>query len=127
MNLKTLFAVTALSLMTATAIAADDKKADKAPKEDKVELKAKVDADVKAAIEAAGTANTAAKKAGFEWYWDDATASEHLDAAIKAANDGKKDDAMKIAKAIEIAGTQGLEQAEKAKNAGPVAAPEAKS
>ena len=127
MNLKTLFAVTALSLMTATAIAADDKKADKAPKEDKVELKAKVEADVKAAIEAAGTASTAGKKAGFEWYWDDATASEHLDAAIKAANDGKKDDAMKIAKAVEIAGTQGLEQAEKAKNAGPVAAPEAKS
>ncbi|MGB5598798.1 MAG: hypothetical protein WBM66_08785 [Thiothrix litoralis] len=125
MNLKTLFAVTALSLMTATAIAADDKKADKAPKEDKVELKAKVDADVKAAIEAAQAANDAAKKAGFEWFWKNQPASTHLEDAIKAANDGKNEDAMKIAKAVETAGKQGLEQAEKAKTAGPVAAPEA--
>ena len=39
--------------------------------------------------------------------------------AIKAANEGKKEDALKLAKTIEAAGKQGLEQAEKAKTAGP--------
>ena len=124
MNLKALFAAVVLSMMATTAIAADAKKAAEekpAKTEDKVELKADVPADVKAAIEAATTANAAAKKAGFEWHWKDQNASKHLDDAIKAANDGKTDDAMKIAKAVENAGKQGVEQAEKAKTAGPAA------
>lgn len=133
MNLKTLFAALALSLMATVAIAADDKKADDAKpaeakaeakpaadakKEEKVELSADADAEVKAAIEAADAANAAAKKAGFEWFWKDKPASKHLEDAIKAANDGKKEDAMKLAKTIENAGKQGQEQAEKAKTAG---------
>ena len=136
MNLKTLFAAVALSMMATVAIA-DDKKADEAKpaevkaeakadakpaeakKEEKVELKADADADVKTAIEAAETANSAAKKAGFEWFWKDKPASKHLEDAIKAANEGKKEDALKLAKTIEAAGKQGLEQAEKAKTAGP--------
>ncbi|WP_308873562.1 hypothetical protein [Thiothrix subterranea] len=77
---------------------------------------------VKAAIEAAKTANDAAKKAGFEWFWGGKPAGKHLEDAIKAANDGKNDNAKKIAKAVETAGTQGQEQAEKAKTAGPAAA-----
>ncbi len=123
MNLKALFAAVVLSMMATTAIAADAKKAaeEKPAKEDKVELKASVPADVKAAIEAATTANAAAKKAGFEWHWEDENASKHLESAIKAANAGKTEDAMKIAKAVENAGKQGLEQAEKAKTAGPAA------
>ena len=123
MNLKTLFAALALSLMATVAIAADDKKADdakpaEAKAEAKVELSADADAEVKAAIEAADAANAAAKKAGFEWFWKDKPASKHLEDAIKAANDGKKEDAMKLAKTIENAGKQGQEQAEKAKTAG---------
>ena len=123
MNLKTLFAALALSLMATVTIAADDKKADdakpaEAKAEAKIELSADADAEVKAAIEAADAANTAAKKAGFEWFWKDKPASKHLEDAIKAANDGKKEDAMKMAKTIENAGKQGQEQAEKAKTAG---------
>ena len=119
MNFKALFAAIALSLMTSVAFAAEEKKAE--AKADAVELKADVDADVKAAIEAAKTANDAAKKAKFEWFWGGQAAGKHLEDAIKAANDGKKEDAMKIAKLVEIAGVQGQEQAEKAKTAGPVA------
>lgn len=136
MNVKALFAALALSLMASIAFAAEDKKAEAAEakdakpaaakKEETVTLKDSVDANVKTAIETAKTANDAAKKAGFEWYWDGKAASKHLEAAIKAANDGKNDDAMKIAKAVENAGVQGQEQAEKAKTAGP-AAPGAKS
>jgi hypothetical protein len=129
MNVKALFAALALSLMASVAFAADDKKAEaksdkpaEAKKEEAVELKADVDAKVKAAIETAKTANDAAKKAGFEWYWDNKPAGKHLEAAIKAANDGKNEDAMKIAKAVETAGIQGQEQAEKAKTAGPATA-----
>lgn len=110
MNLKALFAALALSLMASVAFAAD-----------KIELKADVDAEVKAAIESAKTANDAAKKASFEWYWGGKPAGKHLEDAIKAANDGKNDDAKKIAKAVETAGIQGQEQAEKAKTAGPIA------
>lgn len=128
MNFKALLAALALSLMASVAFAAEEKKAeakaDAKPAEakaDAVELKADVDADVKAAIEAAKTANDAAKKAKFEWFWGGKPASKHLEDAIKAANDGKKEDAMKIAKAVENAGKQGQEQAEKSKTAGPVA------
>lgn len=131
MNFKALFAALALSLMTSVAFAAEEKKAEateakadkpaETKKEETVELKADVDAEVKAAIEAAKTANDAAKKAGFEWYWGGKPAGKQLEDAIKAANDGKKDNAMKIAKMVEIAGVQGQEQAAKAKTAGPVA------
>lgn len=133
MNLKALFAAVALSVMAATTWAADDKKAaeakpaeakaaDAKPAEEKVALKADADADVKAAIDAAQTANDAAKKAGFEWFMSGKPAGKLLEDAIKAANDGKKEDALKIAKAVENAGKQGQEQAEKAKTAGPAAA-----
>ncbi len=139
MNLKALFAATVLSMMATVAIA-DDKKADEAKptevkaeakadakadakpaeakKEEKIALSGDVDAAVKTAIESAQTANDAAKKAGFEWYWKDKPASKHLEDAITAANDGKTEDALKLAKAIENAGKQGQEQAEKAKTAG---------
>lgn len=136
MNLKALFAAVALSLLTSVAFAADDKKAEEAAakpakeatadakpaeakKDDKVALNADADAEVKAAIEAADAANSAAKKAGFEWFWKDKPASDHLQDAIKAANDGKKEDAMKLAKAIETAGKQGQEQAAAAKTVAP--------
>ena len=138
MNLKALFAAVALSVMASTAWAADDKKpadakpaeakaadakpAEAAKAEEKVTLKADADADVKAAIDAAQAANDAAKKAGFEWNWGGKSASKQLEDAIKAANAGKKEDALKIAKAVETAGKQGQEQAEKAKTAGPAAA-----
>ncbi|QTR49558.1 hypothetical protein [Candidatus Thiothrix anitrata] len=115
MSFKALFAAIALSLMTSVAFAADEKKADA------VELKADADAEVKAAIETAKTANDAAKKAQFEWFWGGQAAGKHLEDAIKAANDGKKEDAMKLAKQVEVAGVQGQEQAEKAKTAGPIA------
>lgn len=118
MNFKALLAALALSLMASVAFAAEEKKAE--AKADAVELKAGVDADVKAAIEAAKTANDAAKKAKFEWYWGGKPASKHLEDAIKAANDGKTEDAMKIAKLVELAGVQGQEQAEKSKTAGPI-------
>lgn len=135
MNLKALFAAAALSLLSTVTVAKEKKAAPAAdvkpaaaapadtkaaaPAADKVELKADADAEVKAAIEAATAANDAAKKAGFEWFWKDKPASEHLQDAIKAANEGKKEDAIKLAKAVELAGKQGVEQAEKAKTAGP--------
>jgi colicin import membrane protein len=137
MNLKALFAAVALSLLASVAIAADDKKPEaekaaaeakpadaaakpaEAKKEDKAVLNADADAEVKAAIEAAEAANSAAKKAGFEWFWKDKPASAHLEDAIKAANEGKKEDALKLAKAIETAGKQGQEQAEAAKKVAP--------
>lgn len=137
MNLKALFAAVALSLLASVAIAADDKKPEaekaaaeakpadaaakpaEAKKEDKAVLNADADAEVKAAIEAAEAANSAAKKAGFEWFWKDKPASDHLQDAIKAANEGKKEDALKLAKAIETAGKQGQEQAEAAKKVAP--------
>lgn len=136
MNLKALFAVAALSLLSTVTVAEEKKAAPAAdakpaaaapaadakaaaPAADKVELKADADADAKAAIAAATAANDAAKKAGFEWFWKDKSASEHIQDAIKAANEGKKEDAIKLAKTVEAAGKQGIEQAEKAKTAGP--------
>lgn len=141
MNLKALFAAVAFSLMASVAIADDAKKDDKAAaaakpaaeakadkaeakpaeakKDDKVALNADADPEVKAAIEEATAANDAAKKAGFEWFWKDKPASDHLQDAIKAANDGKKEDAMKLAKAIKTAGEQGQKQAEAAKAVAP--------
>lgn len=149
MNLKTLFAAVALSLLATVAIAenkkathakpaeakteakavdakaVDAKPADAkdAKKEEKVELKADADAEIKAAIEAAQAATTAAKKSGFEWYWKDKSASQHIEEAITAANEGNKEEALKLAKTIENAGKQGQEQAEKAKTAGPETKP----
>ncbi len=78
-----------------------------------------VNSDLKKAIEAADTATKAAVKAGFEWFWEDKSASEHVQEAIKLANEGETDKALKIAKLVELAGKQGLEQAKKSKKAGP--------
>lgn len=134
MSLKALFVASALSLLTSVAIAEEKKaadakpaeaaaapaaKADAKPAEEKVELKADADPEVKAAIEAADAANAAAKKAGFEWYMDGKTMSQHLEGAIKAANEGDKEKALKIAKKVEQSGKAGQDQAEVAKKAAP--------
>lgn len=130
MKLNVLFTSLVLAIAVTGAHAADDKKAaDAKPAEasakpadaakDKVALKEGADADVKAAIEAAETANSAAKKAGYEWFWKDKPASDHLQDAIKAANDGKKEDAIKLAKKVEAAGNAGIKQAEVAKTTTP--------
>lgn len=97
--------------------AKDDKSAKTA--DDTPTLKADVDAEVKAAIEEANAANDAAKKAGFEWYWANQPASAHITDAIKAANAGEKEKALKIAKMVKIAGEQGQKQAEDAKTVAP--------
>lgn len=134
MKLKALFTSLALSLLVSVAFAADDKKADDAKpaeakaadsksaegkKEDKVALKDDVSAELKDAYEAAEKENSAAKKAGFEWFMNDMTMSEILEGGVKAANDGDAEAAMKIFKKVEAAGKAGLEQAEKAKTAAP--------
>lgn len=109
----------------------DSKDADKTDKKDakddksaqatdgKPTLNADVDAELKTLIEAAAAANDAAKKAGFEWYWANQPASDHLNDAIKAANAGDKEKAMKIAKLVKLAGERGQEQAEAAKTVKP--------
>jgi hypothetical protein len=125
MKLNVLFISLALSFAVTGAFAADHKKVAEAKpvaaaaKDDKVALKDNADPEVKAAIEAADKANSAAKKAGFEWFMKDKSMSEHLQDAIKASNDGDKETALKLAKKVEAAGTAGLDQAEKAKTAGP--------
>lgn len=102
---------------TAKKDAKDDKSAQAA--DAKPTLNADVDAELKTLIEAAATANEAAKKAGFEWYWANQPASDHLNDAIKAANAGDKEKAMKTAKLVKIAGEQGQLQAEAAKTVKP--------
>lgn len=132
MKLKALFTSLALSLLVSVAFAADKKAHDAKPaeakaadsksaegkKEDKVALKDDASAELKAAYEAAEKENKAVPK-GFEWFWDDMTASEQLEAGVKAANEGKDEDAMKIFKKVEAAAKASQEQAEKAKTAAP--------
>lgn len=100
MKIKALFAAVVLTFSSA-AFAED--------------LKDGVDADVKAAIEAAQASNKAAKEAGFEWR----DSGKEIKGAIKAANEGDNKKAMKLASKVKMAGEMGLKQAEKAKNAGP--------
>lgn len=100
MKIKALFAAVVLTFSTA-AFAED--------------LKDSVDADVKAAIEAAQASNKAAAEAGFEWR----DSGKEIKGAIEAANEGDNDKAMKLANKVKMAGEEGLKQAEKAKNAGP--------
>jgi hypothetical protein len=132
MKLNVLFISLALSFAVSGAFAAGHKKAEThakpaetsakpadASKDDKAVLKADAAPEVKAAIEAADKADSAAKKAGFEWFVKDKTMSDYLQDAIKASNDGDKETALKLAKKVEAAGTAGLDQAEKAKTAGP--------
>lgn len=103
MKIKALFAATALVFAT-SAFAAD-----------KPTLKDGVDADVKAAIEAAQASNKAANEVGFGWR----DSKKQLEGAIKAANDGDNKKATKLANQVKLAGEMGLKQAEKAKTAGP--------
>lgn len=125
MKLKALFISLALSLLVSVAFAkkADDVKPAEAKAEAKQEAKVALNADasaeLKAAYNAAEKENSAAKKAGFEWFIDDMTMSEILESGVKAANEGKDEDAMKIFKKVEAAGKAGQEQAEKAKTAAP--------
>ena len=103
-----------------TEKAAEAKSAEKKPEEAKqATLNDSVAADLKSAIEAADKANKAAAKAGFDWFWDEKSGAEHLQEAIKLANAGEDKKAMQLAKLVELAGKQGLEQAAKAKKAGP--------
>lgn len=137
MKLKALFTSLALSLLVSVAFAADDKKADDAKpaeakaadskpaegkkeekKEEKVALKDGASDELKAAYEAAEKENAAVPK-GFGWFWGDMTASQQLEAGVKAANDGKDEDAMKIFKKVAAAGKTAQEQAEAAKTAAP--------
>lgn len=104
MKLKALFAGLAL-VMSVSVFAADA---------DKGGLKDSVDAEVKAAIEAAEKANKAVPT-GFEWR----DSKTQLDEAIAAANDGDNDKAKKLAATVEAAAENGAKQAEAAKNAGP--------
>ena len=102
--------------------AAEPKAAEKKPEEAKKEavtLNDSVSAELKASIAAAEKANKASAKAGFEWFWSDKSGSEHVQEAIKLANAGEDKKAMQLAKLIELAGKQGLEQAEKSKKAKP--------
>lgn len=119
MKIKTLLAGLALCVAT-SAFAAD-----------KPTLKDGVDAGAKAAIEAAIAANKAAKDADVEWIWANPvggiwkktrglmSSTRILEQAIELANDGKNEAAIKAANYIENAAKNGLEQAKKAKNAGP--------
>ncbi|MEB4592707.1 hypothetical protein VSS37_17115 [Candidatus Thiothrix sp. Deng01] len=134
MKLKALFIALTLSVAT-SAFAANDKKADEAKPaeakatdgksaeakkdEDKIALKDSVSAEIKSAYEAADKENSASKKAGFEWFMDDKNMSQILEDGVKAANDGKDEDAMKIFKKVEAAGKAGQEQAKTAKTAAP--------
>jgi hypothetical protein len=101
--------------------AAEPKAAEKKPEEAKkdVTLNDSVSAELKASIAAAEKANKASAKAGFEWFWSDKSGSEHVQEAIKLANAGEDKKAMQLAKLVELAGKQGLEQAEKSKKAKP--------
>lgn len=128
MKLKVLFTAVALSVMVSTAFAADEKKAGDAKpaeakadakKEEKVALKDDASAELKAAYEAAEKENSAAKKAGFEWFMSDKAMSKILEDGVKAANEGKDEDAMKIFKKVEAAGKAGQAQAETGKTAAP--------
>lgn len=110
MKITALLTSLALSLMVSGAFAEEKAAA---------ELKADADAEVKAAIEAAHAANEVASKAGFEWFWDEKSASEHLQDAINAANEDDNEKALKLAKAVENAGNRAQEQAEMAKNVEP--------
>lgn len=133
MKLKALFTSLALSLLVSVAFAADDKKADDAKpaeakaadskpaegkKEEKVALKDSASDELKAAYEAAEKENAAVPK-GFGWFWGDKSASEQLADGVKAANEGKDEDAMKIFKKVAAAGKTAQEQAEAAKTAAP--------
>lgn len=96
---------------------------------DKVTLNEGVDADVKAAVESAQTLAKQAKAEKLEWFWAKGaainvkgkklTTSKLMTQAIKLANDGKNDEAKKIASFIEKTVTAAIKQAEIAKNAGP--------
>ena len=96
---------------------------------DKPTLKEGVDTEVKAAIEAAQEANKAAKAAGVEWLWakpvgkmwkgKKQTNTKIISQAIEMANEGKNDEAKKLATYVANASKQGVMQAEKAKKAGP--------
>ena len=100
----------------------EPKSAEKKPEEAKKEavtLNDSVSAELKATIAAAEKANKASAKAGFEWFWSDKSGSEHVQEAIKLANAGEDKKAMQLAKLVELAGKQGLEQAEKSKKAKP--------
>ena len=100
----------------------EPKSAEKKPEEAKKEavtLNDSVSAELKASIAAAEKANKASAKAGFEWFWSDKSGSEHVQEAIKLANAGEDKKAMQLAKLVELAGKQGLEQAEKSKKAKP--------
>ncbi|MBU0656547.1 MAG: hypothetical protein KJ914_15600 [Gammaproteobacteria bacterium] len=109
MKLKALFTAVALSVMVSTAFAADDK----------VALKGDASAELKAAYESAEKENSAAKKAGFEWFMDGKAMSKILEDGVKAANEGKDEDAMKTFKKVEAAGKAAQAQAEAAKTAAP--------
>ena len=117
MNVKTL-AVAAILSWSANTIAGD------APT-----LNDGVDAEVKAAVESAITANKAAKEVNAEWVWADPINemwtgslqdnSKILDQVIEMANAGKNEEAKKTAVFIEMSAKAGVEQAAKAKAAGP--------
>ena len=102
----------------ATESKAAEKKPDEANKE-AVTLNDTVSAELKAAIEVADKANKASAKAGFEWFWSDKSGTEHVQEAITLANAGEDKKAMQVARLVELAGKQGLEQAEKSKKAKP--------
>lgn len=97
------------------------------------ELVSEVNAETRAAIESAMAVNKKAKAAGYEWIWANPTgdmwektsglmtSSKILNQAIEMANAGKDKAAVKVAKYIENAAKQGLEQAELAPKAGPAA------
>jgi hypothetical protein len=126
MKLKALFVAISLSALVSVAFADDKKAGDAKPaeakadakKEEKVSLKDGVSAELKAAYEAAETETKAIPK-GFEWFWGDKKASEQLEDGVKAANEGKDEDAMKIFKKVAAAGKAAQGQAEAAKTAGP--------
>ncbi|EIJ32766.1 hypothetical protein [Thiothrix nivea] len=102
MKLKTLFTALALSIAT-SAFAAD-----------KATLKDGVDAEVKAAIEAAQKANSDVPT-GFAWR----DSGKQLEDAIKAANGGDNDKAKNLAAEVKTAAENGVKQAEAGKSAGP--------
>lgn len=119
MKIKALLAGLALCVAT-SAFAAD-----------KPTLKDGVDAKAKEAIEAAMAANKAAKDADVEWIWARPvggiwkktrglmSSTRILEQAIERANEGDNEAAITMANYIENAAKQGLDQAKKAKNAGP--------
>jgi hypothetical protein len=124
MLLKALFISVALVVSASPSFAAEPAKADAAPaaaakKVEKVELKADAAPEVKAALEAAGAANQAVVKAGFEWFMKEKSMSDLLQDAIKLANEDKTEDALKLAKTISKAAEAGMKQAEAAKTVAP--------